>query len=652
MPDLTAIFAAQGLLARHVPGFAPRAAQHEMAEAIAETLDGYGVLITEAGTGTGKTFAYLVPALLSGKKVIISTGTKNLQDQLFHRDLPTVQQALGVPARTALLKGRANYLCLHRLKLYEQRIRTPEQAALLARLNGWADRSETGDTTEMRDIPEGAPVWSLVTSSADTCLGQDCPSLSDCFVLRARRQAQECDILVVNHYLLCADMALRGDGLGELLPGANAVVVDEAHQLPEIATRFFGVSLSSGQLMELSRDTVAEHAREAGDMPDLVKTALRLEQAVESLHLAFGEPQRAAWEDIVEQPAVRTAVEALKDRLHQLRQQLEPAAVRGKGLENCWRRSQEIGARLALILNVEEQAQDYEDVPDAAGRIRWVEVRTRSFTVHVTPLDVSVPLHVYIYERKCAWVFTSATLAVGDSFDHFTMRLGLNDPVTRRWESPFDFPRQALLYIPQGMPDPNAQEYPEALVRTALPVLQASDGRAFLLFTSHRALLDCARRLEGQLDYPLLVQGSAPRNALLERFRQLGNAVLLGTSSFWEGVDVRGEALSLVIIDRLPFAAPSDPVLRAHIDMLRYQGADPFAVYQLPNAVITLKQGAGRLIRDHRDRGVLMLCDPRLVSRIYGRIFLNSLPAMRLTRELVDVERFFSETDPADSQTF
>jgi ATP-dependent DNA helicase DinG len=621
-----------------------------MAEVVAMALDRYAILITEAGTGTGKTFAYLAPALLSGTKVVISTGTKHLQDQLFHRDLPTVQKALGVAARVALLKGRSNYLCLHRLNLYEQRAHHPEQVALFARVSRWAQQSQTGDIAEIPDIPEDAPLWFQVTSSTDNCLGQDCPSLSDCFVFKARREVLESDILVVNHHLLCADMVLRGDGLSELLPGVDAVIVDEAHQLPEIATQFWGTSLSSGQLLELARDIVAEHAREAGDMPPLVDAAVRLALATESLRLVFrqipgGEALRITWKDVAEQPQVRAALDALRESLDLLMRQLEPAAIRGKGLENCWRRSQEMVERLAWVTQPgeDDDIRAENRLGTKGHHVQWLEMRARSFTVHVTPLDVSLPFQEYVYGRRCAWVFTSATLAVAGGFDHFTMKLGLDAAVTRRWDSPFDFPSQALLYIPRDMPDPNAEGYQEALVHAALPILHASRGRAFLLFTSHKALLECARLLQGRLDYPLLIQGSAPRGALLDQFRRLGNAVLLGTSSFWEGVDVRGDALSLVIIDRLPFAFPSDPVVRARTDMLRGQGINPFRAYQLPQAVISLKQGAGRLIRDSQDRGVLMLCDPRLLSRAYGQVFLDSLPEMRLTREPADIVRFFAE---------
>jgi ATP-dependent DNA helicase DinG len=648
MPDISDLLGERGPLARCVAGFAARPQQQEMAGAVAEALEDYDVLITEAGTGTGKTFAYLVPALLCGGKVIVSTGTKNLQDQLFGRDLPLVRDALQVSVRCALLKGRANYLCLHRLALSEQRARSPDQAALLARVRVWAELTETADLAELPDIPEDAAVWSQVTSTADNCLGQECPDLSACFVFKARRRAQEADLLVINHHLLCADIALRGEGLGELLPGASAVIVDEAHQLPETATQFFGMALGSGQLLELARDSVAEHAREAGDMPDLVAAAGQLERATQRLHLALGEPRRAPWAEVWDLAAVTEALGSLHQSLDTLCRQLDIAAPRGKGLESCSRRAEDLRGRLRLVLPLDGPAQPAEDpqTPESESapleQVRWMELRPRSFSVYLTPLDISDAFNEHVYARKCAWVFTSATLAVGDSFEHFAARLGLTDASTRRWDSPFDFERQALLYIPRGLPDPNALYYHQAVIEAALPVLRSSRGRAFLLFTSHKALRKAEQMLTGRIDYPLLVQGSAPRAVLLERFRRLGNAVLLGTSSFWEGVDVRGEALSLVVIDRLPFASPGDPVLRARVESMRRQGADPFMEYQLPHAVITLKQGAGRLIRDAQDRGVLMLCDPRLFSKGYGRIFLASLPPMPLTREIEDVRRFFA----------
>jgi ATP-dependent DNA helicase DinG len=612
------------------------------------------VLLTEAGPGTGKTYAYLVPALLCGGKVIVSTGTKNLQDQLFHRDLPLVREALQRSVRSALLKGRGNYLCLHRLALHRQRASNADQALALERIQHWAAVTSTGDIAELPDFPEDAAIWSQATSTADNCLGQECPSLPQCFVLKARRQAQEADLLVINHHLLCADIALRGEGLGELLPGAHAVIVDEAHQLPEIATQFFGRSVSSGQLLELVRDATAEHAREAGDMPGLVAAGTHLEQLTLQLLAALGPPRRGAWQELTRQEAVIAALRTLDEALALLERQLEVAAPRGKGLENCWLRSRQLRARLGLIA----AGQDAE-WPAPAGRgsdpaeaelsaaVRWFEVRPRGFTLHLTPLDVSTAFAEHVYSQRCAWVFTSATLAVGVGFEHFAQRLGLTAATTARWDSPFDFASQGLIYVPEGLPDPNQPGYHHALVEAVIPVLAMSRGRAFLLFTSHRAMQDAYRLLHGRLSYPLLIQGSAPRGLLLEAFRCSGNAVLLGTSSFWEGVDVRGEALSLVVIDRLPFASPSDPVLRARIDLLRAAGIDPFTTHQLPHAVITLKQGAGRLIRDPHDRGVLMLCDPRLFSRPYGRVFLASLPPMALTRDAGDVQRFFHNGDHA-----
>lgn len=625
-------------MAQHVPGFAPRAAQQAMAEAVASTLDERTTLICEAGTGTGKTFAYLVPALLSGKKIIISTGTKNLQDQLFHRDLPMVRQALDVPATAALLKGRANYLCLHRLALTEQegRLTSRVEVGDLHHILSWARRTRSGDIAEVDDVAEDATVWPQVTSTTDNCLGQECGRYSDCFVLKARRAAQEADVVVINHHLLLADMALKEEGFGELLPSADAFIVDEAHQLPETAAQFFGVSVSGRQLLELARDSMAEQAREAGDMVDLKALAERLEKAVLDARLSLGAAgRRGAWQEICADPSVFGGLSHLQEALTALQAALEQAAERGKGLQHCWQRSEVLAQRLAL----------FQQAP-ADEQVQWFETYTRSFALHLTPLQVGDVFQNHVQGLRAAWIFTSATLTVGRDFSHFCASLGVEDGATEQWESPFDFKNNALLYIPNGLPLPATPHYTAEVVKAALPVLQASGGRAFVLFTSHRALQEAAALLRDEIPYPLLIQGTAPRRELLHRFRSLGNAVLLGTSSFWEGVDVRGPALSVVIIDKLPFASPGEPVLQARLESLRRRGAEPFRDYQLPRAVIALKQGVGRLIRDSRDRGVLMLCDPRVVSKPYGRVFLASLPPMTHTRTLADIQRFFAE-EPA-----
>ncbi len=624
------ILGAQGRIAARMPNYEPREQQLQMANAVAKALQTGQHLVAEAGTGTGKSFAYLVPALLSGSKVIISTGTRHLQDQLYHRDLPTVRKALAVPVTAALLKGRANYLCKHRLDvtLAEGHLSAREQLDELEMIAAWAGRTKSGDIAELDTITEDSPLWPKVTSTTDNCLGQECHEYQRCHVVAARRAAQEADIVVINHHLLLADMALKEDGFGELLPGANAFIIDEAHQLPETAAQFFGITLSSRQLDELARDTVAEHLREAGDMQSLPDAAAALEKQVKDFRLALGErEQRAAWSDVQALPSVRAAARAVEQTLDKLTQWLEVAAPRGRGLEACWRR--------ALLL---QQRLDQTTQHPPEGHIHWFETYRRSFRIQLTPLEVADTFRQRMDSLPCTWVFTSATLAVGDSFSHFIGRMGLQEPQCLRLDSPFDYARNALLYHPHDLPDPNDRFYVDAVIEAARPVLKASRGRAFLLFTSHRALQQAAKLLEGTVEYPILQQGEAPRAELLARFRRLGNAILLGTSSFWEGVDVRGEALSCVIIDKLPFASPGDPVLQARLDALRARGGNPFVEEQLPRAVITLKQGIGRLIRD-----VLMLCDPRLTGKSYGKVFLKSFPPMRRTRELSEVRAFFQQ---------
>lgn len=636
MDAIADLLGPEGRLAQSIPGFNYRHQQLAMAQAVMQVLEDGGVLVVEAGTGTGKTFAYLVPALLSQLKIIISTGTRNLQDQLFLRDLPRVRDALASPARTALLKGRANYLCVYRLDiaLTDPRGQRREVIGWLHRVREWSRRTERGDIAELLDIPEDAPVWPLVTSSAENCLGAECPAWSKCHLVEARRRAQEADIVVVNHHLLCADFALKDDGFGELLPDADAFIVDEAHQLPEVASNFFGTSLSTRQLVELANDTKLEYHREAGDLPRLEEQTDTLAKAARDLRLTVGaDARRGAWHELVNETGVQEAMAVLQAELDSLHGMLETIKGRGQGLDSCLERC---GA-LQTVLSELWQPDDTHDT------VRWFETHLQSLRLNSTPLEIAAVFQQQMARHRGSWVFTSATLAVGDDFSHFQSQLGLNGALTARWDSPFDYQRQALWFVPRGLPEPRDGGYTVAMMELLAPILRTSRGRAFLLFTSHRALREAAAWLEDKVDFPLLVQGTAPKAELLEQFVQLGNAILLGTSSFWEGVDVRGSALSLVVIDKLPFAAPGDPVLQARLDALRKKGGNPFMHYQVPQAAIALKQGAGRLIRDESDFGVLVVCDPRLLRRdkSYGQTFLNAMPAFARTRELADVIDFF-----------
>ncbi len=640
MHELADMLGADGPLARAIPGFTPRTQQQEMAAAIAQALEQRQCLIAEAGTGTGKTLAYLLPALLSGLKVLISTGSKNLQDQLYLRDLPTLIEALELPVSTALLKGRANYLCRHRLDRQRQhgRFATPEQARQFQQIVTWAGHTQSGDRAELASVSEDAPIWPLVTSTSDNCLGSDCPHFDRCAVTEARRQAQVADIVVVNHHLLFADLALREEGVAELLPAANAVILDEAHQLPEVASHFFGIHLSGRQLLELHQDALAAVNDEASDqLNDFATLGKALQAATEALQQQLlGQPERGNWQQLARQPGVLEALDGLQEQLRQFTLALESLSCRGKTLQHLWQRAEDVHQRLQRLRQPE------------ADYVHWYQVSPRNFALRMSPMSVADNFRQGMNEAQ-AWIFTSATLSVDGDFGYFAQRLGLEHALTRRWQSPFDYPANSLLFVPPAMPMPAAPEYVEAVVERAVPVLKASQGRAFFLFTSHRAMHQAAALLAPRIPYPLLVQGTQSKRSLLDNFRHRPHAVLLATASFWEGVDVKGEALSCVIIDKLPFASPGDPVLAARLSHLRNQGGDPFRDYQLPQAVIALEQGVGRLIRDEHDRGVLMICDPRLLSRPYGKTFLNSLPAMPVSRKLEDVRRFFARQPQAEA---
>jgi ATP-dependent DNA helicase DinG len=650
MSDLDRIFAPEGPLAAAVPGFRPRPQQLEMAQRIAAAIAGNLALVTEAGTGTGKTFAYLVPALLSGGKVIVSTGTKTLQDQLFNRDLPTVRDALKVGATIALLKGRANYVCPYHLEhaMSAGRLASREEAGHLRKIARFAERTKTGDKAECIDVPEDSGAWGVATSTRENCLGQECPNVKGCFVLAARQDALSADVVVVNHHLFFADVMLKDEGMGELLPACNTIIFDEAHQLPEVAGLFFGESVSTSQIIELARDTRNEGIVAAKDYAPLQDAAQALDKAARDLRLAVkGENLRLPAAKLEGEAEFGAALQELADAIAELGRHLDTQAERGEGLANCLRRAQE------LAQGLKRWRSGGADEGEAMMVVKWVEVYSQAMSLNLTPLDIAPIFQRQMEGHPRAWIFTSATLAVGSNFSHYCGELGLAEADTAVWGSPFDYEKNALLYSPTGMPDPNSAMYQEAVAEAAWPAIRASGGRAFVLCTSLRAMRRIRELLQEKLaaeglELPLLMQGEGSRTELLERFRFLGNAILVASQSFWEGVDVRGEALSLVVIDKLPFAPPDDPVLSARIDRLRAAGRNPFMEYQLPRAVISMKQGAGRLIRDEDDRGVLMICDPRLTGKPYGKAIWRSLPPMRRTRDVVEVENFFLRALPVE----
>ena len=644
--EVEQLFGAGGPLGGQVGSYRPRHSQTEMAKAIADAIAGQRTLIAEAGTGTGKTFAYLVPALLWGGKVIVSTGTKNLQDQLFLRDIPTVRKALSAPVSVALLKGRSNYVCHFHLErtLQNGRMTSRDDVGYLREISRFMKTTSSGDKAELSTVPENAPIWNLVTSTRDTCFGAECQYYQDCFVMKARKEAQQADVVVVNHHLFFADVALKDNGVAELLPTANTVIFDEAHQLPETATMFFGETVSTSQVLELCRDVLAEGLSHARDGAEWAKVVAPVEKAARDLRLAFPDDiVRLAVSQIAPSSVFFPALETLRDNMDEMIAVLEKQAERAETIEQCRTRAIE----LAKQLDNWNGAQDKAAGEDGQTYVLWVEAYTSSLQLHRTPLSIAPIFNKQREGVPRAWIFTSATLAVKNDFHHYTSQMGLWDEPAKSWPSPFDYEQQGLLYVPNNLPQPNSYEYTDAVVDAALPAIVAAGGRTFFLCTTIRAVNRVAERLREEfetrgLPFPLMVQGEAGRTELLDRFRASGNGVLIGSQSFWEGVDVRGDALSLVIIDKLPFSPPDDPVLAARIAELEKKGLNGFVHHQLPSAIINLKQGAGRLIRDESDRGVLMICDPRLISKGYGRRIWQSLPPFKRTREISAVEDFFA----------
>ena len=640
--DLQDIFGADGSLARALKGFVPRRQQLHMAERVADALEERRTLVIEAGTGTGKTFGYLVPVLLSGLRVLVSTGTRTLQDQLYDKDLPLLAGALGPPVDVAVLTGRGTSLSRHRLEQaqLQQALRgggllTDTSRGMADRVISWAARTTSGDLSEVPDFADSHPLWPQITSTRDNCLGQRCGEFARCHLVKARREAQEAQVVIVNHHLLLADLTLKEDGFGDVLGTADAVVIDEAHQLPDLAMQFFGATCGARGLTQLTTAVRAEGKQLSAGL----KFALSaVEESLGGVTAALpARPGRVPWEQCPPELTERTA-----DLAHAMAALASELEVLGEdsGAQGLTGRAAEMAAQLTRIA----------DVTQIEGA-RSAELGARGFVLHLLPFEVAKRFQGQVQARRSAWIFTSATLSVGEDFSHFTSRLGLEEAETVRIPSPFDFERQSLLWLPPGLPEPAATDFVSALLEASLPLIDAARGGAFILFTSHRALAEAAMRLRALWSaagkrYRLFVQGEAPREQLLRGFREDGDAVLLGTASFWEGVDVKGAALRLVIIEKLPFASPDDPIVKARVEHIQRQGGNPFKDYQLQEAALTLRQGVGRLIRSEVDFGVVMIGDRRLTTRPYGRALLAALPAMRRAQSLEEVSEFLARHAP------
>ncbi|EEX36769.1 DinG family ATP-dependent helicase YoaA [Vibrio metschnikovii] len=636
-------FSQHGALGKAIPGFQGRQAQVDMALAVAKAIENQSQLVVEAGTGTGKTFAYLVPALLSGKKVIISTGSKNLQEQLFHRDLPLMVEALGFFGQVALLKGRANYLCLDRLsrQMVESHHAQSDPTLLtqLVKVRSWSSSTKSGDLGECDELAEDSMIIPTITSTNDNCLGKECLSYQDCFVSKARRKAMEADIVVVNHHLFLADLAIKETGFGELIPDAEVFIFDEAHQLPDIASQYFGQSVSSRQIQDLAKDIEIGYRTEAKDMRQLQKVGDKLQQTAMDLRVLLGDSGfRGNWREALSVASIAQQVERLQESLTFAIDVLKLALGRSQLLDTAFERANTLKARIVRVCDVSITGYSY-----------WFDTTPRHFSLHITPLSIADKFQEQINLKSGAWIFTSATLAVNEDFAHFTHRLGLKPSEQFSLPSPFDYQQQAKLCVPRYLPEPNSAGLADTLVEMLAPVIEQNQGRCFFLCTSHTMMRELGERFREHLSLPVLLQGETSKQKTLAQFMELGNALLVATGAFWEGIDVRGDTLSCVIIDKLPFTSPDDPLLKARIEDCRLRGGDPFAQVQLPDAVITLKQGVGRLIRDQKDKGVLIICDNRLVTRDYGGVFLASLPPIPRTRDLAVVKDFLLSLSVTDT---
>jgi ATP-dependent DNA helicase DinG len=653
-----AVFDPDGPLARTFDRFEPRRGQRDLAVAVAATFDGGGTLVAEAGTGTGKTLAYLIPAALAGRRVLVSTGTRTLQDQVFYKDLPAVGRALGRDVRAAYMKGRANYLCLHRMdRLRDAAAGLPaDDRAWLERIAEWAAVTATGDRAEIDDLPDDSTLWTELTATSEQCLGRDCPAYASCFVTRMRDEAAAADVVIVNHHLLCADASVRHGGFGEVIPDADLIVIDEAHQLEDVVTQYFGVSLTAARLDEFARDV----SRALGVVPaDYGRFAVVLARAAGEAQEGTRKLFDTAKGWLINRGSEgsgrsggsggsRTATvitPGFAEHLQQAGRMLDEALGRFSDAVARPPEGFELPPEMAALAARADAIRADLRVLLAADDPRYVhlaEIRGRSVQLRAAPIDASSIIRDVVLGGRSAMVLTSATLAVENSFDYALGRLGIADASTLQLPSEFDYRTQALLYLPADMPDPRSREFNRAAADEIEALLDRTEGRAFVLFTSYAALGDVRGELDGRLPWPLFVQGDAPRSALLREFRATPHAVLLATASFWQGVDVAGEALSSVIIDRLPFASPSDPIVAARIAAIEERGGHPFLEYQVPVATLTLLQGLGRLIRTRTDRGVLAVLDPRLTRMRYGQRFLRSMPSAPMTSSLDDVARFFA----------
>jgi ATP-dependent DNA helicase DinG len=630
----TDLLGASGPFAEAFPDFKVRGQQIEMTNAVELAIANSDHLIIEAGTGTGKTLAYLVPAILSGMKIVISTGTRNLQDQLFNKDLPGIGGILGLPFRSALLKGRSNYICPQRLEVFADSGQESSSQILndLVAIQYWWTQSATGDISELDSVSESSPVWPRVTSTVDNCFGQNCPKFDRCPVYKARAKAQQADIIIVNHHLLFADLMLKEEGAGELLPDADVIVVDEAHQIPDIASLFFSSSLSSWQLLDLCRDVMSEQLLLGADDKRVDAAIAGLTESVRFLIVSFAnESGSRSWSELQTIADINDAIAKVDIHLSNTWELLQSIKERSRGLENCCNRMEKLLDRFTLLT----------EPVGGEGYIHWVEASSRGFVINLSPLDVSQQFSTLMEGLGSTWIFTSATLSVAESFEHFQLQLGIEHQQTIRLESPYRFDEQVRFFVPEQLPDPSHSDYTSSLVKEVRPIIKANNGGTFFLFTSYRALTEAAEIFARETDFDCLVQGSMPRTELLERFRKK-RSVLLGTSSFWEGVDVKGDLLTCVIIDKLPFMSPGDPVVKARLEYLSANGINGFFNYQLPEAVLSLKQGFGRLIRDTDDKGLFVLGDPRVLSKSYGRYFLKSLPSMPMMRDNLESATYLS----------